>query len=46
LILGYSFAEIAEAEGIQSNQLRSMFSKRLKKLASQFAGEAMDIHLD
>lgn len=46
LILGYSFAEIAEAEGVQSNQLRSMFSKRLKKLASQFAGEVMDIHLD
>ena len=46
LILGYSFEEIAEAEGTPSNKLRSMFSKRIKKIASQFAGEGVNIRLD
>ena len=45
LILGYSFEEIAEAEGTHSNHLRSMFSKKLQKLRSQFAGEAVKIRL-
>lgn len=46
LILGYSFEEIAEAEGTHSNQLRSLFSKRIKKIASQFAGAGANIRLD
>jgi len=46
LILGYSFEEIAEAEGTHSNKLRSRFSKRIKKIASQFAGEGVNIQLD
>ena len=46
LILGYSFEEIAEAEGSHANQLRSMFSKRIRKIASQFAGEKANIRLE
>lgn len=39
LTLGYSFEEIAGSMGTQANRLRSAFSKRIKKIASEFAIE-------
>ncbi|HKV33749.1 MAG TPA: hypothetical protein VJP89_05500 [Pyrinomonadaceae bacterium] len=39
LTLGYSFEEIAGAMGTRANRLRSAFSKRIKKIASEFAIE-------
>ena len=40
LILGYSFEEVAETMGIQANRLRSAYSKRIKKIAAEFANES------
>ena len=46
LILGYSFEEIAETMGTQSNILRSRFSKSVKRIASQFAVVSSTIEMD
>lgn len=40
LILGYSFEEIAKTMNIQANRLRSSYSKRIKKIAAEFATES------
>lgn len=46
LILGYSFEEIAEAMGTQSNILRSTFSKRIRRIASEFADLAPNLQME
>jgi DNA-directed RNA polymerase specialized sigma24 family protein len=43
LILGYSFEEIAETMGTQSNVLRSKFSKKVRRIASEFAGLSSNV---
>jgi hypothetical protein len=39
LILGYSFEEIAHEQGKKANVLRSMFSKKLRKIAAEINAE-------
>jgi DNA-directed RNA polymerase specialized sigma24 family protein len=39
LILGYSFEEIARKQGKKANVLRSMFSKRLKRISNEIRAE-------
>lgn len=46
LIFGDSFEVIARETGTKSNKLRSMFSKRVKKIAAQLTGSSVKIQLD
>jgi RNA polymerase sigma factor (sigma-70 family) len=46
LILGYTFEEIAETMGTQSNVLRSRFSKSMRRIASEFADLSLTLGLD